>query len=101
MTPILIFLPLFCSLVLVIKSLRSMLFSLEYKIPLLKMFKFGKYMLNKTKNSIELSLLNIYSKKGANSKMLGESTIAIFFISDTGPSFFYDLFSDKTDLRQP
>ena len=32
MTPILIFLPLFCSLVLVIKSLQSMLFSLEYKI---------------------------------------------------------------------
>ena len=32
MTPILIFLPLFCSLVLVIRSLQSMIFSLEYKI---------------------------------------------------------------------
>ena len=32
MTPILIFSLLFCSLVLVIKSLQSILFSLEYKI---------------------------------------------------------------------
>ena len=32
MTPILIFLPLFCSLVLVIRRLQSMIFSLEYKI---------------------------------------------------------------------
>ena len=58
------FLPLFWSLVLVIKSLQSMLFSLEYEIInylilLLKMFKFRKYMSNKMNNSIELSLLNI------------------------------------------
>ena len=62
MTPILIFLTLFCSLVLVIKSLQSMLFSLEYKIIkylYLKMLTFGKYMLNKTNKSIELSLLNV------------------------------------------
>ena len=42
------------------------------------MFKFGKYMLNRTNNSIEL-VCWIYCNKGANSKMLGESTIANFY----------------------
>ena len=50
--------------VLVIRSLQSMLFSLEYKLKntLIKMFKFGKYLLNKTNNFIELSLRNIFQQ---------------------------------------
>ena len=51
-------------------------------------------MLNKTNNSIELSLLNIL-QQGSYSKFSGESTIANFYLGHRSE------FSGKTDLRKP
>ena len=60
----------------------------------------GKYMLNKANNSIELSLLNIL-QQGSLLKIVRGEHNCNFFLSRTQVQVFYDLFSDKTDLRKP
>ena len=56
-------------------------------------------MLNKTNNSIELSLLNILQQGSELKNVRGEHNCN--FLSRTQVQVFYDLFSDKTDLRKP
>ena len=63
------------------------------------MFKFGKYMFNKTNNSIELSLLNILQQGSLLKNVRGEHNCK--FLSRTQVQVFNDLFSNKTDLRKP
>ena len=77
-----------------IKSLQSMLFSLEYKIIKdhkilgLKMFKLGNYMLNKTNNCIEIqSLLNIVTRELIQKCFKGEHN-CIIFTSEHRPRSF-------------
>ena len=56
-------------------------------------------MLNKTNNSIELSLLNILQQGSLLKNVRGEHNCK--FLSRTQVQVFNDLFSNKTDLRKP
>ena len=56
-------------------------------------------MLNKTNNSIELSLLNILQQGSELKNVRGEHNCKL--LPRTQVRIFNDLFSDKTDLRKP